>query len=162
MSFPYEIADWQTGIISTAVGGIIGFLASFIIEWYKKKKLPRMEDRDAASQLVTATKDNIATTQSVIDLLEGRLEKERLYYDTLIDRSKKDCEDQIIDMKKIYDDIVGDLQAQIITGNMEKNELSKQVEKLTEEKTTLQKEVSELKDRLTKYEKKGTGPLLGE
>ena len=154
-----ELEPWQVTLVSTTIGSLVGFSSSFIIEWYKKKKPPRDADREAANQIVIAAKDNVATTQNVIDLLEGRLEKEREYYDGLIERSKKDCQNQITDMKQQYDNTIEDLQAQIIKGNSEKNELSKQVEKLTVEKTALQVEVSDLKERLTKYEKKGTGPL---
>ena len=155
----HEFADWQKTLFSTVAGSGFGFLASFVIEWYKKRKLPREEDRDAATQLISAAKENVATSQSIVDLLDNRLGKERTYYESLIERSKKECESQIGEMKRLYDDTISDLQAQIIKSNDEKATLSKQVDNLTLDKNALQKEVSELKERLRKYEKKETGEL---
>ena len=167
------LPEWLKTLLTSASGGVAGILSAWAIEWYKKRKNPRLEDAEVVTQLTTSAKDNIATTQGVVDLLEGRLTKEREYYDKLVERSKKDCENQIADMKSIYDKIIDDLQAQIIKGKNENTELSRQVNQLTTDKNKLQQEVAsltmgkdavqrelnDLKGKMREYEKKGTGPL---
>ena len=167
------LPEWLKTLITSISGGIAGVLSAWAIEWYKKRKKPRLEEVEVVSQLTTSAKDNIATTQGVVDLLEGRILKERQYYEQLIERSKKDCEDQISDMKAVYDRIIEDLQAQIIKGKNENTELSRQVDNLTTDKNTLQRKVADLtldrdsvqrelnslKAKMGQYEKSGTGPL---
>ena len=172
--------EWVKALVTSLGGGIGGIATGWAIEWYKKKKKPRLEDIEVAAQLTTSAKDNVATakenvatSQALVDLLEGRLTKEREYYEGLIERSKKECENQITDMKNIYDRIIEDLQAQIIKGKNENTELSRQVNNLTNDKNKLQQEVAsltmgkdavqreltDLKTKMKQYEKSGTGPL---
>ncbi len=167
------LPEWLKTLITSISGGIAGVLSAWAIEWYKKRKKPRLEEVEVVSQLTTSAKDNIATTQGLVDLLEGRILKEREYYEQLIERSKRDCEDQISDMKAVYDRIIEDLQAQIIKGKNENTELSRQVDSLTTDKNTLQRKVADLtldrdsvqrelnnlKAKMRQYEKSGTGPL---
>lgn len=158
-----EFTDWQITLFSTTIGSIIGFFASFIIEWYKKKKNPRIMDADLTAQLTTAAKENVATTQTIVDILEGRLKKEREYYEELINRSNKDFANQIAKTKEDHDQEIlklktahekqtDELQVKVINWTAENAELKRQVINLTTDKDTLQKQVIDLQTRLQTYE----------
>ena len=147
-----EFADWEVTLISTTLGSIVGFTTSFIIEWYKKRKAPRVMEADLATQLNLAAKDNVATTQTIIDVLETRLLKEREYFNGLVDRAKDDCTGQIEKMRMTHDEQIDELQAKIIKGTAENNELNRQVINLRRDKDILQEKVIDLQIRLQKYE----------
>jgi len=159
----FEFGEWEKTLIGTMIGTVTGFFASFVIEWYKKIKNPRVLDADLSSQLTIAAKENVATTQTIVDILEGRLLKEREYYDTLIERSKLECTNQILRMKADHDEEISklksahekqtdDLQVKIITWTAENAELNRQVVNLTNDKNVLQGKVIDLQVRLQRYE----------
>lgn len=142
---PDEIRNTLTGLLY----GVLGFLSSFAIEWYKKRRNPKEVDADVSNKLVTSAKDNVEIAQNVIDLLEDRLKSEREYYDSKIAQSKMDCEDQILRLKTSYDKALFEVQKK---NDAEKKELSDKIEKLQVDKQNLQIEVDEFRERLKKYE----------
>jgi hypothetical protein len=90
--------------------GLFGFLSSVFIEWFKKRKNPKEVETDISYKINTAAKDNVATAQSVIDILDDRLAKERVYYEDQIGRSKHSCEDKILELKNYYESQIVELK----------------------------------------------------
>lgn len=144
-----EIPDDVRNTLTGLVYGFIGFLSSFAIEWYKKRKNPKEQEADISNKLVSSAKDNVEIAQNVIDLLEDRLKSEREYYDGKIEQSKVDCESQIIRLKESYDRALYEAQKK---NEIEKKVLSDKITQLEIDKESLQKQVLDLTERLRKYE----------
>lgn len=144
-----EIPDDVRNTVTGLLYALIGFLSSLTIEWYKKRKSLKEVDASVSNSLVNSAKENVEIAQNVIDLLENRLQSERTYYDTKIDQSKADCEEQIIRLKENYDKALFEVQRK---NDDEKKILSDKIDQLQIDKKTLQKEVDELRERLRKYE----------
>lgn len=144
MGFPV-LTDNQETILTTVGGGILGWIGSWLLEWYKKRKNPKEIEDSIMKNANDAANETILTSQKVIEMLDTRLEKEKVYYDGLIERSKKECEEKISSMKETYDAIIEDLQAKVIKGDAK-------IQVLTGEKNTLQEEVLELQKQLHRYE----------
>lgn len=147
--FDLTIPDEMRGTITSFLYGALGFLSSFLIEWYKKRKSPKEENIDISGRIVTAAKENVETAKSLIDVLDERLQQERKYFEDKIEQSKKDCEEKISDLKEKYDKILSDAQTK---NDEEKRELSQKITQLQIDKEVLQKQVEELTERLRKYE----------
>lgn len=147
--FELAIPEEAKGTITSLLYGILGFLSSFLIEWYKKRKNPKEENIDISGKIVTAAKENVETAKNLIDVLDERLQHERKYFEDKIEQSKKDCEEKISDLKLKYDKIFSDAQ---IKNDEEKRELSQKITQLQIDKELLQKQVGELTERLKKYE----------
>jgi hypothetical protein len=144
-----EIPDDVKKTLTGLLYGFIGFLSSFAIEWYKKRRNPKEVDTEISTKLVISAKDNVEIAQNVIDLLEERLKSEREYYDSKINQSKTDCEEQIMRLKNNYDKALYEVQKK---NEDEKKELSDKIDQLQLDKQNLQKEVAELRERLKQYE----------
>ena len=149
---PTPLTNGQETLLSALGGTFLGYLSTFAIEWYKKRRNPKEVEVELSEKINQAASENVATTQKVIDILDARLISERVYYDDLIRRGKEDCQNQILRMKEEYDEIIEDLQTKIIRGTAENAELNRQVVNLTNDKNVLQQEVIDLKVRLKKYE----------
>lgn len=144
-----EIPDDIRNTLNGLLYALIGFISSFSIEWYKKRRDPKEVDANISNSLVSSAKENVEIAQSLIDLMENRLQSERAYYDDKIDQSKADCEDKIIHLKENYDKALYEVQRK---NDAEKKELSDKIEQLQIDKKSLQIEVAELRERLRKYE----------
>jgi len=144
MGFPV-LSDNQETVLTTIGGGVLGWIGSWLLEWYKKRKNPKEVEDSVMKNANDAANETIMTSQKVIEMLDTRLEKEKIYYNLLIERSKKECEEKISSMKERYDAIIEDLQAKIIKGDGE-------IQVLMGEKNTLQEEVLELQNQLKRYE----------
>ncbi len=151
MTVPTWVSDFKE-IIQTVLAGSIGFLSSYFIEAYKKRKSPKEQDSIAFKNITDAANDSVVTQKTVIDMLDDRLTKDRIYYNDLIDRSKKDCEQKIMSMKDLYDGIIQDLQGQILKGMEENLTLGRSVRELTQNKNELERKVEDLTAKLLKYE----------
>lgn len=142
---PLTLTDTQEQLLISLSSGLFGFAASWVLEWYKKRKNPKEIEDSVMKNANDAANETIMTSQKVIEMLDTRLEKEKIYYNLLIERSKKECEEKISSMKETYDAIIEDLQAKVIKGDAE-------IQVLTGEKNTLQQEVLELQNQLKRYE----------
>ena len=156
--------DWGKSIITTLIGGALGFVTSIILKYVEKKKPIEEREADAVKNITDAANDTVITTQKVIEILDSRLQKDREYYDELIDRSRKDCELKIETLKIEHSQQMEDIQSQMIKSENEKVIMGERIEQLELEKTALQKRVDELTIRLKKYENGAgkTGELKSE
>jgi len=158
MSFPpftfpvITLTESQQQWLTAISGSAFGFLASWFLEWYKKKKNPTELESSVMKNANDAANETIMTSQKVIEMLDERLKKEKDWYEELISRSKKECESKIENMKQIYDAVIEDLQAKIIKEGIEKTDLGNQVAALTVDKNLLQKKVFDLENKLNRYE----------
>lgn len=156
----FPINEDTKNILISLASGLLGFASSLFVEWFKKRKNPKEVETDISYKINTAAKDNVATAQSVIDILDDRLSKERVYYEEQIDRSKHSSDDKILELKEYYENKILELKKYYdkalfdvqIKGEQEKFELSKEIEQLKLDKVFLQSQVSDLQTRLGKYE----------
>lgn len=144
--------NWQEAL-QTLLAGILGFLASLAIEWYKKKKNPEEVESNIIKNLTSSANDSIVTYQKVVDMLDDRMVKEKDYFNGEIERSKSECESKISEMKVNYDQIIKDLERKNTT-------LNEKVITLTREKNILQVEVVELRNTLLRYENSTNTPKI--
>jgi DNA-binding protein H-NS len=161
---PLILSDTEITVISTILASVIALLGSVLIEWYKKRKTKKEEliiDRDSsadfAGKINKAALDNIQATQTIIDLLEERIQKERIYFTDLLDKSKADCLHQIEEMKVGYDSIIELLKSDNEALNIKINKYSKENLDLSVQVAKQETQITELKRRLSKYENGTTG-----
>lgn len=145
----FFINEDTKNIIISILSGLFGFFSSIAIEWYKKRKNPKEMDASISGTINSAAKENVETAQSLVELLDQRLAKERIYYEDQIARSKISCEEKIMELKTNYDRALFNVQ---IKGEQEKFELSKEIDQLKRDKVSLQFQVTDLQTRLGKYE----------
>lgn len=136
-------------ILTAIISGVVGYASSLLVEVYKKKRNPRELESEVVTKINSAASENIQTAKELVDLLDERLKKEREYFEGEILRSKQQCDEKILELKKNYDRALYDVQ---IKGEQEKFELMRKIKKLEVDKEDLQTQVTELKDRLKKYE----------
>lgn len=155
MTSPTWFTDFQE-IIQTIIAGLFGAFTAYIIEWYRKRKTPKEQEATALKTITDASNENVVTSQKLVEMLDIRLEKEKAYYEGLIERSKKECQEKINSMKELYDGMMLDLQSQVLKGTEENLNMSREIRVLTSEKNELQRKVGELQMRLGKYESEST------
>lgn len=140
-----EIPDDVRNTLTGFLYGLLGFISSMAVEWYKKRKSPKELTAEIDSKIVSSAKENVEIAQNVIDLLEERLKGERQYYDSKIEQSKLDCEEKILKLKENYDKALLRVQEK---NDKEKESFQKKIHQLEIDKEYLQKQVSELKEIL--------------
>lgn len=151
MTLPTWWPDLQE-IIQTIVTGLIGFFSAYGLERLKKRKTPKEEESLALKTITDASNENVITSQKVIDMLDFRLANDKLYYESLIERSKKECQQKIDSMKELYDGMIRDLQAQLLKGTEDNLNMSREIRILTSDKNNLERRVGDLQMQLNKYE----------
>lgn len=127
------------------------FFGSWFIEWFKKRKNKMQEVGDVSSAISGAAKETVDSAKTIIDILDERLQKEREYFTSKIEESKRDCEKKISEMKAVYE---GEMYNFKLLADQEKFELRKEIDKLKKEKNELEEKVEILQERINEYENK--------